>query len=1042
MVLINHSLEENDSYSSIAATLIAIGTTIFAVMAYLRRREPVLQLDQEADSLVGDLLEQWAKEIRDRRQRFGGSQAIPLCWAAARTGAVRLKLDGKLTGNPDDAADTLAREFERIPGRRLVVLGEPGSGKTFLSIMLTVGLLRRASTGIPVPVFLSMSSWDPVTESLDDWLVRSLAAGHYGGQERIPRSLLTRQLLLPILDGLDELPQHLRRRAIGRINDTLDGNRPIVMTCRSVEYADELAGGAPALLRAPVVEIQPVAQSDILAELTGNPAWQAVATDITRNPTSPIAAALSTPLMLSLFKVAYDQEDPAELLDATTFGSRHAVEDQLIDLLVEAVYQVESPGRSWWRRRWSADRSRAWLTYLARYMHAHGERDFAWWRLADRTLSPWTASVIGVAAGISMFFLAFLVNAAVLPDLTHYDQDPVTQVMYSPPAVGIIFGIVVSALWLAGARRAPDSSGPLTHSQKSGLARGAITGGLLVLFPGLLLWSISFNSANLTDQVVVTQTALAGALLALSLVAALAVGMHELITSRTAQQTRPDPNSLLRQDRRSTLVAALATGLVSGTASVLAATGAAALAGYLGQRIALTLDLPTVVELHLPPVEEHVPWRLTRENLPVLIVASIFLAILFAVAVLTTRAWPRFFVARFRLASMDALPWTLLTFLEDARKRGLLRVAGGTYQFWHVRLQERLVNTAAAPRQARRRQAPYIIAATALLLIPAAVFVLSQEPPACGSSGSETADKRMSRMVVGDISACYVILKDNEWPDLSGDPTDRAAEIQIKSGRQVGKGSYDQAAVLGHFDQLAPGQWHEVLEGMIAAQSADKRPLTIKLIYSTTGTLGPSDANRLSVHFLSYQDYNESLPLSGITLERGGSSITARTSTYTPLVLGVQPIDFPQQVHDYVESTIADWTHVEVSELQKPDNLDLRNGVTDDECESLKRERETSTLWRFDLRTTQVSPELLKRIGQCGNVAVLLNEDQTAAYRELQQELPTVSLLHVSDESAAIASSCEFNLGKPVPLRTATCLGVLAAGKRFGISLNPVVVNS
>src|SRR5207247_3204890 len=41
-----------------------------------------------------------------------------------------------------------------------------------------------------------------------------------------------------------------------------------------------------------------------------------------------------------------------------------------------------------WARRHQA-RSRS------QYLHRYGERDLAWWRLAQRTLSPWMAAVLG-----------------------------------------------------------------------------------------------------------------------------------------------------------------------------------------------------------------------------------------------------------------------------------------------------------------------------------------------------------------------------------------------------------------------------------------------------------------------------------------------------------------------------------------------------------------------------------------------------------------------------------------------------------------------
>ena len=57
---------------------------------------------------------------------------------------------------------------------------------------------------------------------------------------------------------------------------------------------------------------------------------------------------------------------------------------------------------------------------------------------------------------------------------------------------------------------------------------------------------------------------------------------------------------------------------------------------------------------------------------------------------ITLSAWMRLQVARAYLATAGRLPWRLVSFLEDAHARGVLRQACAAYQFRHVRLQERL----------------------------------------------------------------------------------------------------------------------------------------------------------------------------------------------------------------------------------------------------------------------------------------------------------------------------------------------------------------
>ncbi|ONI82768.1 hypothetical protein ALI22I_40850 [Saccharothrix sp. ALI-22-I] len=61
----------------------------------------------------------------------------------------------------------------------------------------------------------------------------------------------------------------------------------------------------------------------------------------------------------------------------------------------------------------------------------------------------------------------------------------------------------------------------------------------------------------------------------------------------------------------------------------------------------------------------------------------------FTLSVLHLRWW-WFTVARIWLALRGKLPWELMVFLEDARKLGVLRQAGASYQFRHPLVQDRL----------------------------------------------------------------------------------------------------------------------------------------------------------------------------------------------------------------------------------------------------------------------------------------------------------------------------------------------------------------
>src|SRR5262249_9510946 len=97
--------------------------------------------------------------------------------------------------------------FEDTTTRRLVILGEAGSGKTLLALELVLSVLRNLQASsddktrqIPVPV--SIGGWDG-TSNLREWLVTRLNES-YRIRRRTAEKLLDENRILPVLDGLDE----------------------------------------------------------------------------------------------------------------------------------------------------------------------------------------------------------------------------------------------------------------------------------------------------------------------------------------------------------------------------------------------------------------------------------------------------------------------------------------------------------------------------------------------------------------------------------------------------------------------------------------------------------------------------------------------------------------------------------------------------------------------------------------------------------------------------------------------------------------------
>lgn len=714
-----------DEFVDVCGLFVAVAALVLAIADYFRPPDTPVDAGSLADDLAGTVEDQWSEEADARNLRDPG--VLPLSWSAsaravadtpsrvAGTAAgqvVRLRLDGRLDGRFDRAVAQLAEGYGRVRSGRLVVLGEPGAGKTVLAVLLALGLLTVRKPGGPVPVLLAASSWDPVCEPLDEWIVHTLATSHYSGRRDIPRRLLDRGLLLPILDGLDEIPESARRSAIRAINRALGGDRPIVVTCRSAEYEDVIEGGAPVLRRAPVVEVDPVAVDDVIAYLgdidwPDGTDWSAVFAHLRApgNANSAVTTALSTPLMVSLTRLVHQRSggDPGDLLDPARFDCRHAVEDEVLGRVIEAAYAPErlpsghpvedgSPG-------WEPDKARRWLTYLAQYLHQHRERDLAWWRMSHRLLSPWVAPGIGIGIG-SALMVAVLAWASATGDS---GQSP-EQALVFGAIVGSGFAVVAIVIWYATSGRSPGQLSLSLRGSLGRLRRGFGTGVVLAAIPALPFVAGSYVYTSLSGPWSLRDdlyfTVLVSLCAGLATVLGLAMAAHHWLDAPPSRSTQASPLAFIRQDRLSSLAGALAAGAVVGATFLLALIMAMALGSFGVQFFTRWAHWdwagsPTFAHLSADS-DTYITGMLSRSRAVRIGQVFILPGVVTTLLILLSRAWTRFLIARFLLAVRGHLPWRLMGFLADARDRGLLRQSGGSYQFRHIRLQEQLARNAPA----------------------------------------------------------------------------------------------------------------------------------------------------------------------------------------------------------------------------------------------------------------------------------------------------------------------------------------------------------
>lgn len=401
-------------FSEVASFVVACAALLLptarGIAERLRDRPPTEEQIRKAQAYLKAVLqERWTAAEPSLESRVYEALPIQMRFAPADedvtsgTAVADATAQGRNYGG--DFAGVLAT-FSQEPPYRRVVLGDAGAGKTVLVTELARKLLDARQAENPLPLILPASAWNPDRQSLREWLWQQLVAD-YSLPMAHARALVERGRVLPILDGLDEMPSALQPNAIIKIND-YRVYRPLVVTSRKDEYRDAEQKGAK-VQGTVVVELQPLLIADIKNYLvrTGNDRWVKVLRTLAADdrgpsaPQGPLAQVLANPLMLWLARTVYADKSPDELADRILFNSRSSIEHYLLDELVPAVYADSSRWRDTGEFRCTAQRAQRWLGFLASFaseFRAHHKVDLhtamdeqradarsaselAWWQL-------------------------------------------------------------------------------------------------------------------------------------------------------------------------------------------------------------------------------------------------------------------------------------------------------------------------------------------------------------------------------------------------------------------------------------------------------------------------------------------------------------------------------------------------------------------------------------------------------------------------------------------------------------------------------------
>ena len=641
-------------------------------------------VEQARAGFADALARQWAEE--DRLRQVYDPWPLPVRWHLAGGAAAG---SGQFADIGSVFADT----------QRMVILGDAGAGKSVLASKLVRELLASRAPAGRVPVLLSASTWTrdcTMMEWVTEQLVRSQPnlniriSGGAGEKIWLPEALAD-SCVIPVIDGLDELPPDRRAVVIAEVN-AFGSDYPLVLTSRPAEYHAAVA--ARGISRATVIELEPLRASEVrryLTEATDAPSerWRRVFVQMGAEADGVLARTLATPLMIWLARTVYQagDSDPGELLSPGLLSERGALEAHLVAALVPAVY-AKRRSRSF---QCGPEQATRWLGFLADYLNRNQSQEIAWWQLG--LAAPVLRISIRALRAALYVCITWQVAVWALTRQGYWRQGRyVGHGRYQDLLLAGPLGRTALSLlndtpgsnWPAGLRSARQTGAALDWGLREvadlglfPLVLGVILFVVLVgiaepdrtstptpqtlkmtwhklwrqLLPAEWLIVLGLIWLDATDPhhslpAVLRASAGWGAWLALALARRIAASL------RTPAEiaTGADAAGLLRGDRRACLaraaVVACGLGIVWLWAGSVLAT-AALVGSALGLCVVLLLGG-------------------------------------------AGGAWTAYLDARLRLAATGRMPWHMIAFLDDAHRRGVLRQTGAVYQFRHIRLQDLL----------------------------------------------------------------------------------------------------------------------------------------------------------------------------------------------------------------------------------------------------------------------------------------------------------------------------------------------------------------
>jgi DNA replication protein DnaC len=333
-------------------------------------------IESEVEKLLRSLKEGYQNRYEQKLDgRFEITLEVSKDWNSRRPRVIKEKFSSE--ANVGEAVEVINEAFKEKGS--LLIVGNPGAGKTVLLLKLAVSLLDKinASGREAIPFIFNLASWSPKYERFEDWVKAALESG-YGLSKEFAEDLLRQERIVFLLDGLDELGRNedeklaaeLRGELLKSLNQYLNRGKKVVICCRRDEFVQikRLRGqDAPVAAKVALLDLTKTQIENALLEAihrTGDTGHRIDATSashilefLKQRRSKVLLDVLRTPFYFTTALEVFDKS----ILDKDQLPNREdALKKYLLDKFIETkLNRTPNPNK------FNPAKTRWWLTWIA-----------------------------------------------------------------------------------------------------------------------------------------------------------------------------------------------------------------------------------------------------------------------------------------------------------------------------------------------------------------------------------------------------------------------------------------------------------------------------------------------------------------------------------------------------------------------------------------------------------------------------------------------------------------------------------------------------